>query len=52
MMLIGWLPSLAQDFEVDGIYYNFTGHMKVEVTYKGRYFDSYNDEYNGDVVIP
>ena len=52
MMLIWSLPSLAHDFEVDGIYYNFTGPMKVEVTYKGRYFDSYNYEYNGDVVIP
>ena len=52
MMLIGWLPSLAHDFEVDGIYYNFTGHMKVEVTYEGRYFDSSYDEYWGDVVIP
>ena len=24
MMLIGWLPSLAYDFEVDGIFYNIT----------------------------
>ena len=49
MMLIGWLPSLANDFEVNGIYYNKTGNSTVEVTYNGK--DSYND-YIGDVVIP
>ena len=51
MMLIGWLPSLAHDFEVDGIYYNKI-NSKVVVTYKGNYYDSYSNEYAGDVVIP
>ena len=52
MMLIGWLPSLAHDFEVDGIYYNKTSYNTVAVTYKGYYYDSYWDEYIRDVVIP
>ena len=32
MMLIGWLPSLAHDFEVDGIYYDKINSSTVEVT--------------------
>ena len=52
MMLIGWLPSLAHDFEVDGIYYDKINSSKVEVTYKGDSYDSYSNEYNGSVVIP
>ena len=52
MMLIGWLPSLAHDFEVDGVFYNETSDNTVAVTFEGN---SYNDtwmEYIGDVVIP
>ena len=52
MMLIGWLPSLAHDFEVDGIFYNKTSDNTVAVTYKGNYYSSYSNEYAGDVVIP
>ena len=52
MMLIGWLPSLAHDFEVDGIFYKKINSSIVEVTYKGSYSDSYDDEYVGDIVIP
>ena len=52
MMLIGWLPSLAHDFEVDGVFYNKTSDNTVDVTYKGYYYDSYSNEYAGDVVIP
>ena len=33
MMLMGWLPSLAHDFEVDGIFYNKTSDNAVDVTY-------------------
>ena len=51
-MLIGWLPSLAHDFEVDGIFYNKTSDNTVAVTYKGYSYDSYSNEYAGDVVIP
>ena len=52
MMLIGWLPTLAHNFEVDGIYYNITSasDMTVEVTYKGDSF--YSNGYKGTIVIP
>lgn len=52
MMLIGWLPLLAHDFEVDGIFYKKTSDNAVAVTYKGNYADNYSNEYAGDVVIP
>ena len=52
MMLIGWLPSLAHDFEVDGVFYNKTSGNTVAVTYKGKTYGSYSNEYAGDVVIP
>ncbi|MBQ2122378.1 MAG: leucine-rich repeat domain-containing protein [Bacteroidaceae bacterium] len=55
---IGWLCSMsvsAEDFEVDGIYYNILSStdMTVEVTYRGLYDDNYsNEEYSGDITIP
>ena len=52
MMLIGWLPSLAHDFEVDGVFYYKTSYNTVAVTYKGNSYSSYSNEYAGDVVIP
>ena len=52
MMFIGWLPSLADDFEVNGVFYNKTSDNTVAVTYKGYYYNIYWDEYIGDVVIP
>ena len=52
MMLIGWLPSLAHDFEVNGVYYDKINNSKVEVTYKGNSYDSYSNEYEGNIVIP
>ena len=51
MMLIGWLPSLAHDFEVNGVFYNKTSYNTVAVTYKGDSYSSYY-EYAGDVAIP
>jgi hypothetical protein len=44
----------AYDFEVDGIYYNITSStdMAVGVTYRGKYYDSYSNEYSGAVNIP
>ena len=51
MMLIGWLPSLAHDFEVEGVFYKKTSDNAVAVTYKGYSYSSYS-EYAGDVVIP
>ena len=52
MMLIGWLPSLAHDFEINGVFYNVISTTEVEVTYKGSSYDEFYDEYNGIVVIP
>ena len=54
MMLIGWLPSLAHDFVVDGIYYNKISSSNVEVSYKGspEYEDEYEDVYLDHIVIP
>ena len=52
MMLIGWLPSLAHDFEVNGIFYDKLNSSEVAVTYKGEYSYDYYDEYSGNVVIP
>ena len=42
----------AHDFEVDGIYYNKLSSTKVEVSCRGNYYDDYNNEYAGAVVIP
>ena len=49
MMLIGWLPTLAYDFKVNGIYYNITStdSKTVEVT---NGYGSHS--YSGSVVIP
>ena len=52
MMLIGWLPSLAHDFEVDGIFYKKTGGNTVSVAYKGNNVNDYENEYFGAVNIP
>ena len=54
MMLIGWLPSLAHDFVVDGIYYNKISSSNVEVSCKGspEYEDEYEDVYLDHIVIP
>ena len=52
IMLIGWLPSLAHDFEVEGVFYKKISDNAVAVTYKGYSNDSYSNEYAGDVVIP
>ena len=44
----------AHDFVADGIYYNITSSSKstVEVTYRGGYWYSCDNEYTGKVVIP
>ena len=47
------LSAWAHDAEVDGIFYNLDADNKTAtVTFKGRYYDSYDNEYSGDVVIP
>ena len=54
MMLMAALPSLAHDFEVDGVYYKIMNETekRVTATYKGDYNDSYSNEYSGNVIIP
>ena len=46
-------PLFAEDFAVDGIYYNITSadDKTVEVTYKGDYSEEV-EEYSGSVTIP
>ena len=53
IMLCVALPTLAHDFEIGGIYYNYIDQTAktVEVTYKGNFGNSYN-EYSGSVTIP
>ena len=43
----------AEDFEINGIYYNFLDDKtnEVEVTFRGSSYDSYN-EYSGSITIP
>ena len=55
MLLMLALLSFAQDFGVDGIYYNITSSSApytVAVTYKGTYYSDYSNEYTGSVTIP
>ena len=43
----------AHDVEVDGIFYNLNQTNKTAaVTYKGSSYNSYDNEYSGEVVIP
>ena len=53
LLLATLLPALAtaHDFEVDGIYYNINGN-EAAVTFRGRYCNSFYNEYSGSVVIP
>ena len=54
MMLGVAFPTLAHDFEVDGVYYNYLDESSktVAVTCKGSYYGSYTNEYTGSVTIP
>ena len=57
-MILLPLVASAHDIEVqnaDGvtIYYNYINDStELEVTFRGRGFDSYSNEYQGNVVIP
>lgn len=44
----------AHDFEVDGIYYKITSteNLTVNVTFQGKSYSTYTNEYSGDIVIP
>ena len=54
LLLLCTTVAFAHDFEVDGICYNITDATKktVEVTYQGRYYDSFSNEYTGNIEIP
>ena len=54
IMLCVALPTLAHDFEVGGIYYNYLDKTAktVEVTCRGYYYFDYSNEYTGSVTIP
>ena len=53
-LLLCSLTASAEDFSVDGIYYNITSstNKTVEVTYKGNYYNSYSNEYSGSITLP
>ena len=52
LALVATTSLWAHKFEVDGIYYNYLDGNNVEVTYRGDYYHSYDDEYSGEVIIP
>ncbi len=54
IMLCVALPTLAHDFEVGGIYYNYIDQTAktVAVTYRGSEYYDYSNEYTGSVTIP
>ena len=50
-------PVVAHDLEMansDGvtIYYNIVDNAELEVTYCGKSYSAYPDEYSGNVIIP
>ena len=52
LALVATTSLWAHDFEVDGIYYNYLDRNNVEVTYRGDNWNSYRNEYAGEVIIP
>lgn len=42
----------AHNFESNGIYYNILSDSTVSVTFRGNKYDSYSNEYYGEIVIP
>ena len=53
VLLLSVASASAHDFEVDGVYYNINSDgTSVSVTYKGNYYDYYDNEYSGAVTIP
>ncbi len=52
---IAWERGLIPEkFEEGGVFYRITDHdaRTVEITYKGKDYNEYKDEYTGDVVFP
>ncbi len=54
MGLLCCMSVSAHNFEVDGIYYKITSYAgkTVAVTYRGIDYNSYSNEYSGEVKIP
>ena len=50
--LLGGISAYAHNIEMDGIYYNITSDTTVAVTFRGDKYNSYDNEYSGNVVIP
>ena len=52
-LLLGLNTAWGHDAEVDGIFYNLNTEDKTaNVTFQGDSYDSYKNEYSGDVIIP
>ena len=52
---IAWERGLVPEkFEENGVFYRITDYdaLTVEITYKGKDYNEYKDEYTGDVVFP
>ena len=53
VLFLGFHSAWAHDVEVDGIYYNLNRNAKTaSVTFKGKSYLSYYNEYSGAIVIP
>ena len=54
LLLLCATVANANDFEVDGIFYNITDeeNKTVEVTFKGSSYNEHSNEYTGNVTIP
>ena len=47
------VPIPLECININGIFYNLnTGNKTAEVTYRGEYYDSYDNEYSESVTIP
>lgn len=51
LVMLSSTSLFAHDFEVDGIYYTINGN-EATVTFKGGGYNSFNNEYSGNVNIP
>ena len=52
---IAWeTGQIPEKFEENGVFYRITDYdaRTVEITYKGKDYNEYKDEYTGDVVFP
>ena len=54
LLCLAHIDAFAHDFEVDGIYFSYLSETNktVAVTFKGYKYNTYSDEYSGNVVIP